>query len=100
MNNVYFACQTCKTYLDAGYRWAYLYLERPKIVEQGKAVSVSAVFSARTYWEVPPGGWPTPEHLLLVRQFLLDHSEHSLTYGDSQLFLPAEDREETRLDGD
>ena len=94
MNNVYLTCQMCKTYLDAGYRWAALYLERPQIVEQGRPVSVSAVFSARTYWEVPPGGWPTPEHLLLVRQFLLDHYEHNLIYGDSQFFLPDEDSEE------
>jgi uncharacterized protein len=26
MNNLYFACTDCKTYTDAGYRWAYIWL--------------------------------------------------------------------------
>ncbi len=45
MNNVYFACTECKTYVDAGYRWAYWQLEKPKTVIQGAVVEVDRLLS-------------------------------------------------------
>ena len=33
VNNRYFGCRTCKTYTDAGYRWARYQLEDPGIVQ-------------------------------------------------------------------
>ena len=91
MNCVYLICRDCKTYIDAGYRWAYWSLEEPQIVRPGEQFSANAVLNATTYWAVPGGGWPTLAHLALVRQFLLSHASHHLTYGDTETFLPDDD---------
>jgi len=50
MNDVYFACRTCKRFVDAGYRWAYATLELSNVVQHGQQLEVDAVFSATEYW--------------------------------------------------
>ena len=50
MNDRYFGCRQCRTYVDAGYRWAYWQLEEPGLVAIGEPVSIDAIFSATEYW--------------------------------------------------
>jgi hypothetical protein len=83
MNNRYFACQTCKTYTDAGYRWARYQLEDPRIVLADQPVDVRAVLDADGYWNPPEGherDWNCDEILPRVRRFLDQHGEHDLIY--------------------
>ena len=42
VNDRYFGCRTCKTYTDAGYRWARYQLEDPGIVQDEQPVDVEA----------------------------------------------------------
>jgi hypothetical protein len=90
MNNLYFACLDCKSYVDAGYRWASWWLEEPGIVGRGKPVSVDRVLSAREYWA--PGNtdsakWLYSEVLPSVRRFLEEHRCHRIVFGPTGDFL-------------
>jgi hypothetical protein len=90
MSNLYFACIDCKTYVDAGYRWASWWLEEPGIVKRGKPVSVDTVLLAREYWS--PGKsdgaqWLYSEVLPSVRRFLEEHRCHRIVFGPSSDFL-------------
>lgn len=90
MNNLYFACTDCKTYVDAGYRWASWWLEQPSIVKRGKPVSVDLVLSAKDYWSpgVSDGAqWLHTEVLPAVRRFLEEHRTHQIVFGPSGDFL-------------
>jgi hypothetical protein len=84
---LYFACRTCKRFVDAGYRWAYWNLERASIVQRGQLISVDAVLSATDYW----GGAETavwlPPVLTRVRAFILDHQAHDLIFGEEEDFI-------------
>ena len=83
MNDRYFGCRTCKTYTDAGYRWARYQLEDPGIVQADRSVVVKAVLDAVGYWNPPEGherDWNCDEILPRVRQFLADHGGHDLIY--------------------
>jgi hypothetical protein len=87
MNDVYFWCLDCKVYCDAGYRWAYWTLAHPGIVSAAQAVDVDAVFRADEYWA---GGQDAPWLAALlpqVREFLQEHREHRLSYGDQDCFF-------------
>lgn len=84
LNNVYFACRTCKTYQDAGYRWCYWTLEHPGIVERGKSFVVSAVLSAPEYWQGGQDASWLQQLLPKVRAFLERHRTHELVYGDDE----------------
>jgi hypothetical protein len=87
MNDVYFACLSCRVMTDAGYRWAYWTLEHPGVVKRGEAISAGAVFAAREYWsgvEVEESAWLRGEVLPTVRTFLEAHGAHHLTYGDHE----------------
>lgn len=81
MNNVYFACGTCRVYHDAGYRWSYWALEHPGIIRRTEPVSVEAVLNASEYWEGTSEPW-LAELLPRVRSFLVSHREHEPAYGD------------------
>lgn len=88
MNDRYFACWQCKTYVDAGYRWAYWMLEHPGIVRLGHAVSVEAVLSAAEYWSPFDDGdsrWLLEDVLPRVRRYLAAHGEHGIIYIESDL---------------
>ena len=83
MNDRYFGCRTCKTYTDAGYRWARYQLEDPGIVQADRPVDVAAVLSADGYWKPPAGrerDWNCDEILPRVRRFLGIHGGHDLVY--------------------
>jgi hypothetical protein len=83
MNDRYFGCRTCKTYTDAGYRWARYQLEDLGIVQADRPVNVNWVQYAVGYWNPPEGherDWNCDEILLRVRQFLDKHGEHDLIY--------------------
>lgn len=90
MNNLYFACIDCKTYVDAGYRWAAWWLEEPGIVTRGKPVSVDTVFKAREYWtpgKTDSAKWLDTEVLPSVRRFLEEHRSHRILFGPTSDFL-------------
>jgi hypothetical protein len=90
MNNLYFACTDCKTYVDAGYRWASWWLEEPGIVKRGKPVSVDLVLSAREYWtpgKTDGAQWLHSEVLPSVRRFLEEHRSHRVVFGPTSEFL-------------
>jgi hypothetical protein len=82
MNELFFACPTCREKTDAGYRWAYLLLEKPNIVTLGSAVDVDRVLNAIDYWTPPEGSrpWLVDEILPTVRRFLLEHCDHGIVF--------------------
>lgn len=95
MNNLYFRCEDCKRYLDAGYRWAYCTLVEPGIVaeddfiEGGSSLpilSASTVLGTSEYWQVPDDNKALAAQLGRVRAFLLAHSDHRLSFGDLHRF--------------
>jgi hypothetical protein len=91
MNNLYFACMDCKVYVDAGYRWAYWWLEEPGVVARGESISVESVLSAREYWtpsETESADWLYEEVLPSTRHFLERHKSHRVIYGQMEDFLP------------
>ncbi|HEX8228899.1 MAG TPA: hypothetical protein VF826_06255 [Chloroflexia bacterium] len=82
MNDVYFACRTCKTYQESGYRWCYATLEEPGIDERGGPLHVDAVLNTTEYWHGAEKEEWLRELLPKVRSFLSKHRYHDLTYGD------------------
>jgi hypothetical protein len=92
MNNVYFACTECKTYIDAGYRWAYCQLEKPRTVLQGAVVEVDRLLSVDSYWKPEPNehnSWLTSV-LSHAEQFILGHKAHRIVYGDLEHVMGAD----------
>jgi hypothetical protein len=85
MNDLYFACTDCKSYVDCGYRWAYRTLEQEGVVERRGRIHVRRVLGASKYWNPPReprSSWLFDEVLPSVRAFLADHGEHSLVFWD------------------
>jgi hypothetical protein len=83
MNNRYFGCWTCKTYTDAGYRWACYQLEDTGIIRMDQPIDVRAVLEASDYWNPPAGhetDWHCDEVLPRVRRFLGEHGDHHIIY--------------------
>ena len=94
MTNLYFACSDCKVYVDAGYRWASWWLEKPGVVRRGSPVTVDAVLSARKYWSparTDSADWLYTEVLPSVRRFLEEHKFHNLLFGNTSDFLSEAD---------
>ena len=91
MNDIYFACRTCKNYVDAGYRHAAWTLRHEGIVQDGQPVDLQAVWNAEEYWH---GGddcdW-LAELLPQVRTFLNAHSTHDLIFAEAETFMPYDD---------
>src|SRR2546426_1899990 len=90
MNNLFFACTECRTYIDAGYRWALWSLEEPGVVTRDRPVSVESVLSAREYWSPPRtagADWLYAEVLPSVRRFLEEHRCHRIVFGNTADFL-------------
>jgi hypothetical protein len=54
MNDRYFGCRTCKTYTNAGHRWARYQLEDPGIVQADRPVVVKVVLDAVSYCGILP----------------------------------------------
>ena len=79
----YFACPSCKLFIDPGHRWASSQLEAPGLVKRGERVDVEAVLGCRSYWE-PPGAecyeWVIDRVLPSVRRFLEEHREHGIVF--------------------
>lgn len=90
MNDRYFGCRQCRTYVDAGYRWAYWQLEEPGLVAIGEPVSIDAVFSATEYWS-PQGDdnnrWLTVDVLPRVRRYLNTHRHHAVIYIELDMII-------------
>ena len=87
MNNRYFACPSCRIYVDAGYRWAYWLLEDPGLVDLNEGVEVPAVLAHTDYWNPPAeerSQWLCERVLPAVRRFLTDHGDHGIVYIDDR----------------
>ena len=95
MNNLYFACATCKSYVDAGYRWAYWGLQEPGLVARGVRVSVPLLLAATEYWKGAAEVEWLNKLLPQVRLYLVHHQRHDLLFGEKGDFLPDDD--ETQL---
>ncbi|MEM0914096.1 MAG: hypothetical protein AAGK09_05740 [Planctomycetota bacterium] len=82
MNDRYFAAQTSRQYIDAGYRWAYGELEEPGHITLGKLIDVDRVMAVESYW-IPPkenaSVW-LEELLPKVRRFLDEHRDEPIVY--------------------
>jgi hypothetical protein len=93
MNNLYFACMTCKEFLNAGYRWAHFKLEVAGVVQRDHPVNVEAILAATEYW-VPDGDWISRDIHPFVRTFLDAHRVHELRFGESESFQSPNDPDE------
>ena len=92
MNCRYFVCCDHLVYIDAGYRWAYWYLEYPKIIAKDSPFDVTAVLTCKEYWDYLPDDIGYLSRLMpLVRRFLDDHSGHNLVYAEEEWLLDQED---------
>jgi hypothetical protein len=88
MNNLYFACTSCKVFVDAGYRWAYWTLEDAGIVTKGGPVDPAKVLAAEEYWnpeKEETSNWLYNEVFPSVRTFLEEHGPHKIIYGEIDL---------------
>ena len=121
MNNLYFACVDCKIYIDAGYRWAYWELEKAGVVKRGKEVNLGAVLAAEKYWnptDEDSSEWLEIEAILIakgylkaastgertdwlykevfppLRQFLAEHRDDRMVFGQYEDFVPDDDDSE------
>jgi hypothetical protein len=93
MNDRYFGCEDCKTYIDAGYRWAYWQLEDPRIVSPGEPVVVAQVLQTAPYWDPPledQTDWLCKQVLPAVRRYLTEHRGHRLVYLEADMVLDPE----------
>src|SRR4051812_24157981 len=93
MNERLFGCPRCRTYTDAGYRWAYWLLEEPGIVIVGKPVSVDNVNAAVDYWNPPPeeqSEWLVKQILPQVKRYLAVHRDHGIVYIEDDLVFDPE----------
>jgi hypothetical protein len=89
MNDLFFACLDCKTFVDAGYRWAYNELEHPGIVERNNLIDVEAVRAATRYWNPPRDDlsrWLYDEVFPPLRLFFDEHEAHRITFGQEESF--------------
>lgn len=84
MNNLFFACEHCKEYIDAGYRWAYFTLVRSGHVDRDERVDSDRVLQTEQYWNPPIDEQSQWLHQLLpeVKRFLIKHQNHTIQFGD------------------
>ncbi len=93
LNDKYFVCKHDKSYVDAGYRWAYWTLEKKSIVELGKPVRVDILLNHDEYWnpsEEEKDDWLCMDILPTVKDFLSSHKEHKILYVDEEYIFDNE----------
>lgn len=91
MNERYFGCERCRTYTEAGYRWAYWHLEDPHVVALGEPVVAEDVLRAEGYWspskdDVSDG--LARRILPAVKRYLTAHREHRILYLEEDMLQP------------
>src|SRR5205809_887058 len=87
MNNLYFACRSCKYFVDAVHHWAYWNLERVGIVQRGQHIKSDALFSATEYWNSAELVASLDRVLTHARTFIRDHQAHDLLFGEDEDFI-------------
>ena len=90
MNRVYFACRTCKAFIDAAGSKSYWALEVPGLVARGEPVGVQQILEASDYWHADPDKDLLVKLLPAIRSFLEKHQSHDVTYGEDEDFLDFE----------
>ena len=93
MNERYFACQKCQVYIDAGYRWAYWQIEKPRHVILNEGVDVDKLLKIEDYWSPPvdeQNDWLCNRVLPNVRNFLLLHKKHGVIFLESDTVFSEE----------
>lgn len=92
MNCRHFGCPRCRTYVDAGYRWAYWTLEEPGVAVMGEWIDVARLLACHEYWNPPPDEQShalVHETLPRVRRYVDAHRDHGLIYlEDDMVFDP------------
>ena len=105
MSDLLFRCEDCKSFVPAGGRWAYLMLEKPRIIQADDLadggttiplMAAEAVLAADAYWRGPAHDdgdrGRIAAQLVLARGFLLAHRDHRLSFGGTRrLHLTASD---------
>jgi hypothetical protein len=92
VNNIYFFCESCKVFVDAGYRWAYWTLEEPGIVRRDEAVDSDLVMATQEYWNPERDDrsqWLIKEVLPSVRHFFEEHRAHRIIFGEGDIVFDA-----------
>ena len=91
MNELFFACRHCKTYIVCGGRWAYWELEHTDIVSRDNTVDAQAVLNAEKFWNPPKNEdsrWLYEGVFPPLRSFLKDHARHEIVFGEQEDFAP------------
>jgi hypothetical protein len=86
MNDVYFACQDCKNYIDAGYRWAAKCLFWNQESRYPILISTDDILANAEYWSGTTANAFLADVLPAARRFLLGHRGHQVVFGDSGSF--------------
>jgi hypothetical protein len=90
MNDVYFFCEACKTYIEAGYRHAVHSLERCGLLPEDllgrevthASVSAADVLACVAYWDTTGLPEANAEQVWRARSFIDAHVAHPLSFGD------------------
>lgn len=85
MNDRYFFCLNCRTYVPAGARWAYAGLEANGHVSMNSVVDIEHVQKVTTYWDC--SNEEVKKQLLDAGEFLKRHKEHLVRYGDFEFLF-------------
>jgi len=89
MNDLYFFCMDCKSFVDAGYRWAYSSLADAGM-KPNAFVTAESILAVEKYWSTSDPGLISL--LAVAKTYLLQHFGHRLRYGDFDfLFEPQEE---------
>jgi hypothetical protein len=80
LNNVYFKCEDCKEYIDAGYRWSYCLLVQTGIIEDESKIDVQKVLDYKPFWDGTTKGDWLANLLPKVELFLENHKNHKVFY--------------------
>jgi hypothetical protein len=95
MNEVYFFCESCKIYIDAGYRHAAMALVGCGVIEGdllGRErpfadVDIRKVLACAAYWDQAGKPDDLSRRLVRVREFLVEHATHVVAFGDIHRLL-------------
>jgi len=97
MNSVYFACTSCKNYIDAGYRGALNALFPEKLgsidIHAIHEISEDDIINNSDYWKLEHSHPYYSEVLPRVRTFLTKHRDHRLIFSDLDGLLYPRDEE-------
>jgi hypothetical protein len=95
MNEVYFFCEKCRVYRNAGYRHAVLSLCECGLIDESllsrdepyTSIDGEGVLRCRAYWTQERATGELADRLRGARTFLQEHQSHALSFGDIHRIL-------------